>query len=84
MDINIVIGGLITALVVIFFVAPAIVGVLFDYSADTYLGQVQAGLGLIAALLVIVVLCFVVVIAVGFMTGNFDIVSDLIDKVGGL
>lgn len=84
MDINIIIGGLITVLVIIFIVAPATVGILFDYSADTYLGQVQAGLGLIAALLVIVVLCFVVAIAVGFMTGNFDIVSDLINKAGGL
>lgn len=84
MDINIIIGGVITALVVIFIVVPATVGILFDYSADTYLGQVQAGLGLIAALLVVVVLCFVVAIAVGFMTGNFNIVSDLINKVGGL
>lgn len=84
MDINIIIGGLITTLVIIFIVAPATVGILFDYSADTYLGQVQAGMALTAALLVIVVLCFVVVIAVGFMTGNFDIVSDLINKVGGL
>lgn len=84
MDINIIIGGIITALVIIFIVAPAIVGILFDYSADTYLGQVQAGLGLMVALLVVVVLCFVIAIAVGFMTGNFDIVGDLINKVGGL
>lgn len=84
MDINIIIGGLITTLVIIFIIAPAIVGILFDYSADTYLGQVQAGLSLMAALLVVVVLCFVVAIAVGFMTGNFDIVGDLIGKVGGI
>lgn len=84
MDISIIIGGLITTLVIIFIVAPATVGILFDYSADTYLGQVQAGLGLIAALLVVVVLCFVIFIAVGFMTGNFDIVGDLINKVGWL
>ena len=84
MDINIIIGGLITTLVIIFIIAPATVGILFDYSAKTYLGQVRAGLGLMAALLVVVVLCFVVAIAVGFMTGNFDIVGDLINKVGGL
>lgn len=84
MDISMIIGGLITALAIIFFVAPAIVGILFDYSADTYLGQVQAGLVLMAALLGVVVLFFVIFIAVGFMTGNFDIVGDLINKVGGL
>lgn len=84
MDINIIVGGIITALVIIFIVAPATVGILFEYSADTYLGQVKAGLSLMAALLVVVVLCFVVAIAIGFMTGNFNIVSDLINKVGGL
>lgn len=82
MDINVIVGGLVTALTIVFIIAPAVLGLLFGYSADTYMGQVKAGLGLIGVILGLIVFCLVVVITLGFMTGNFDVVSDMINKVG--
>lgn len=82
MDINVIVGGLVTALTIVFIIAPAVLGLLFGYSADTYMGQVKAGIGLIGLILGLVVFVLVAVIAVGFMTGNFDVVSDMINKVG--
>ena len=82
MDINVIVGGLVTALTIVFIIAPAVLGLLFGYSADTYMGQVKAGIGLIGVILGLIVFCLVVVITLGFMTGNFDVVSDMINKVG--
>lgn len=81
MDINVIVGGAVTALTIVFIIAPAVLGLLFGYSADTYMGQVKAGLGLIGLILGLVVFVLVVVITVGFMTGNFDVVSDMINKL---
>ncbi|QYW06066.1 hypothetical protein KASIA_p022 [Shewanella phage vB_SspS_KASIA] len=82
MDINVIIGGVVTALTIVFIIAPAVLGLLFGYSADTYMGQVKAGLGLIGLILGLIVFVLVVVITIGFLTGNFDVVSDMINKVG--
>ena len=82
MDINVIVGGVVSVLTIVFIIAPAVVGLLFGYSADTYMGQVKAGIGLIGGMLVVVVLCIAGVITVGFMTGIFDIISDIINKVG--
>jgi hypothetical protein len=84
MDINLIVGGVVSVLTIVFIIAPAVVGLLFGYSADTYIGQVKAGIGLIGGMIVVVVLCIAVAITIGFMTGNFDIISDMIDKVGML
>lgn len=82
MDINVIVGGLVTALTIIFIIAPAVLGLLFGYSADTYMGQVKAGLGMIGLILGLVMLCLAGVVFVEFVTGNFDVITDMRNKVG--
>lgn len=75
-------GAAITVLVVVFVILPVFVAILFDYSAKTYLEQVKLGLILAGVILGLIVFCILVIIALGFMSGDFNIINNLIMKVG--
>ena len=84
MDIYKIIGFVITVVTIIFLVLPCLVAVMFGYAANTYMNQVKCGLALLAIIVGVILVTLGVFITGSFLFGDFDVISKLISKIGGL
>lgn len=82
MDINVIVGGVITILVVVFALAPFLGSIICGDPSYTYLGNIVGGIVVIVGGLIVVAICLLGYVAYEFITGNFDVVSDMINKAG--
>jgi uncharacterized membrane protein len=80
MDASTLIGLFVTVITIIFVIAPALVVFIFEPHHTTYKDCVLMGLGFMLAIVLIVVMVLAAVIAIEFLTGNFDIVSELWER----
>lgn len=75
-----VIGLIVSVSVFVFLIAPAFVAIAFNYTADTYIGQVKCGLILILSVILSMLLALAVIITIQFVLGDFSIVQRLSEK----
>ena len=71
---------LVCAVVLIFFVTPCFLGVIFDYEPSKYMDSVKVGLYFWGAIIVLFVFVLIISLCINFLSGDMQPVTTLIER----